>query len=81
MMRKSLKTLVAGLLAAFTLASMAEAAPKKAVRRHPRHSARVSSGDPRTTKKGAPVKARRRKARGPSSATPTNATRKTTKPR
>jgi hypothetical protein len=78
-MRKTLKIVVAVLLSVLTLASMGEAAPKKAVRHRPRHSSRVSIGSP--PRKGAAVQSKRRTARGPSSATRSNARRKTTKPR
>jgi hypothetical protein len=79
-MRKPFEMMVAVLLAVFMLASMAEAAPRKTVRHRPRHSSRVSV-DPTTSKKKTSVQAKRRTPRGPSSATPTSARRKTTKPR
>jgi hypothetical protein len=80
-MRKTLEMMVAVLLAFFTLASMAAAAPRKAVHHRPRHSSRASVGTPTTSRKKTAVQAKRRTARGPSSATPTGAKRKTTKPR
>jgi hypothetical protein len=80
-MRKTLEMMVALLLAVFTFASMAEAAPRKAVRHHPRQSSRTSVGTSRTTGKRTSAQPKRRRATGPSSATPTNAKRKTTKPR
>ena len=80
-MRKTLKMMVAVLLAVFTLASMAEAAPKKAVRHRPRHSSRVSVGIPAASRKKTSLRTRGRTARGPSSATPAGPRRKTTKPR
>ena len=44
MNRKTIKMLLAAIVASFAIASMAEAAPKKAVRHRVRHSSRVSSG-------------------------------------
>jgi hypothetical protein len=44
MSRKTIKMLLAAIVASFAIASMAEAAPKKAVRHRVRHSSRVSSG-------------------------------------
>jgi hypothetical protein len=54
------KLLLAALLVAFSVASVAEAAPKRVVRHRPKHSTRVSSGAAATagTSSGAP----RRKA-------------------
>ena len=80
-MRKLFAMMAAVLVAVFTLASTAEAAPKKVVHHRPRHSSRVSVGVPTTSRKKTSVQAKRRTARGPSSATPTSARRKTTKPR
>jgi hypothetical protein len=81
-MRKTLEMMVAVLLAVFTLASMAEAAPKKAVRHRPRHSSRVSVSSPAASRKKTSLRVKGRTARGPSSATPTSSPRrKTTKPR
>ena len=79
-MRKTLKMMVAALLAVLTLASMAEAAPKKAVRHRPRHSSRASAGIPAASRKKTSLRTKGRTARGPSSATPTSPRRKTTKP-
>jgi hypothetical protein len=81
LMRKTLEMMVAVLLAVFTLASMAEAAPKKAVRHRPRHSSRVSAGIPAASRRKTSLQAKRRPARGPSSASATSPRRKTTKPR
>jgi hypothetical protein len=80
-MHKTLGIVVAVLLAVFTLASMAEAAPRKAVHHRPRHSSRVSVGVPTTSRKKTSVQAKHRTSHGPSSAIPTSAKRKTTKPR
>ena len=44
MIRKSMKMLLCALLAAFTLSSIAEAAPKKVLRHRTKHSSRVASG-------------------------------------
>jgi hypothetical protein len=44
MIRKSMKLLLCALLAAFTLSSIAEAAPKKALSHRTKHSSRVASG-------------------------------------
>jgi hypothetical protein len=41
--------LLAAIVASFAIASMAEAAPKKAVRHRARHSSRVSTGNPSTS--------------------------------
>src|SRR5881296_1950669 len=54
------KVLLAALLVAFSVASIAEAAPKKTVRHRPKHSTRVSSGAAATT--GTRTVAPRRKA-------------------
>jgi hypothetical protein len=51
MIRKTLKTMLVALAAVFTLATMAEAAPKKVVHHRARHSTRVSSGSATTAKK------------------------------
>jgi hypothetical protein len=80
-MRKTLKMMVAVLLAVLALASVAEAAAKKAVRHRPRHSSRASVGIPGASRKKTSLRTKGRAARGPSSATPTRARRKTTKPR
>ena len=56
MIRKTLKTLLVGLLAVFTLGSMAEAAPKKVVRHRPRHSTRVAAGATTAVRKRTPRK-------------------------
>ena len=80
-MRKPFEMMVAVLLAVFMLASMAEAAPRKTVRHRPRHSSRVSVDGPTTSKKKTSVQSKRRTSHGPSSATPSSAKRKTTKPR
>jgi hypothetical protein len=69
------------LLAVLTLASVAEAAPKKAVRHRPRHSSRASVGIPAASRKKTSLRTKGRAAHGPSSATPTHPKRKTTKPR
>jgi hypothetical protein len=49
MIRKSMKMLLCALLAAFALSSIAEAAPKKALRHRPKHSSRVVSGSAAAT--------------------------------
>ncbi len=46
------RLLLAAMLVAFSVASIAEAAPKKAVRHRPKHSTRVSSGAAATTGTG-----------------------------
>jgi hypothetical protein len=51
MIRKTLKMLLVALVAAFALASTAEAAPKKVVRPRAKHSSRVASGAPATIAK------------------------------
>lgn len=56
MIRKSMKMLLCALLAAFTLSSIAEAAPKKALRHRTKHSSRVASGSATTDKKPAAKK-------------------------
>jgi hypothetical protein len=78
-MRKTLEMIVAVLLAVFTIASIAEAAPKKAVHHRPRHPSRASAGIRSTSRKKTSLQAKRRA--GPRSATPTSPRRKTTKPR
>ena len=78
MTRKTLKTMLAVLLAVFTLGSLAEAAPKKAVRHRPRHTTRVAAGATTAVKKRTP----RKKRSGARRATPPPAKRgPTTKPR
>jgi hypothetical protein len=81
MIRKAMKMLLVALVAACALGSMAEAAPKKAVRHRAKHSTRVSSGTtesdiPKADKKATP----KRRATSPS---PAAARHKptTTKPR
>jgi hypothetical protein len=72
MVRKTLKTLVVALIAAFALTSMAEAAAPKKTRHRAKHSSRVSSGasatagkKPAAKKKAASAKAgTRAKANG-----------------
>jgi hypothetical protein len=49
MNRKTIKMLLVAIVASFAIASMAEAAPKKAVRHRTKHSSRVSSGAAATT--------------------------------
>jgi hypothetical protein len=44
MTRKAFRMMLVPLVAAFALSSVAEAAPKKAVRHRPKHSSRVSTG-------------------------------------
>jgi hypothetical protein len=51
MIRKTITTLLFVIATVFTLATMAEAAPKKTVHHRARHSSRVSSGSTATTKK------------------------------
>jgi hypothetical protein len=51
MIRKSMKMLLCALLAAFTLSSIAEAAPKKPLRHRTKHSSRVVSGSAAATAK------------------------------
>ncbi len=80
-MSKTINMMVAMLLAVLTLATMADAAPKKAVRHRPPHSSRVSAGIPAASRKKTSLRTKGRTARGPSSATPTRPRRKTTKPR
>lgn len=68
MSRKTLKMLLAAIVASFAIASMAEAAPKKAVRHRVKHSSRVSSGaapttvDQSTSKKRATASKKKRRA-------------------
>ena len=54
MIRRMLKTLAVALVAVFTLAAAADAAPKRAVRHRPKHSTRVASGTSTTTTKKKP---------------------------
>ena len=56
--RKTIKMLLVAIVASFAIASMAEAAPKKAVRHRVRHSSRVSSGAAATTGNQSPSKKR-----------------------
>jgi hypothetical protein len=56
MIRKTMKVLLVALVAAFALASTAEAAPKKVVRPRAKHSSRVASGAPATTPKKPAIK-------------------------
>ena len=58
MSRKTIKMLLVAIVASFAIASMAEAAPKKAVRHRVRHSSRVSSGAAATTGNQSPSKKR-----------------------
>jgi hypothetical protein len=44
MMRKMLRAVLVSLVALFTVAAMAEAAPKRVVHHRARHSSRVASG-------------------------------------
>jgi len=84
MIRYTMKMLLVALLASFALSSVAEAAPKKAVRHRAKHSSRVTTGTtgttttlkkPTTKKKRAASSAKKRSVR-------TAAKRKpTTKPR
>ena len=58
--RHTMKMLLVALLASFALSSLAEAAPKKAVRHRPKHSSRVTSGTTATpTAKKASTKKKR----------------------
>jgi len=59
-MIRNLKILLGALLVAFSVASIAEAASKRAVRHRPKHSTRVSSGAAATA--GTRAQAPRRKA-------------------
>ena len=76
MSRKTIKMLLAAIVASFAIASMAEAAPKKAVRHRVKHSSRVSSGATATTgshptpkkRTAAASKARRRAPAGKATA-------------
>ena len=81
MIRHTMKMLLVALLASFALSSVAEAAPKKAVRHRAKHSSRVSSGTTTTTTAKKPsTKKKRAAAKKP--AVRTAAKRKpTTKPR
>jgi outer membrane lipoprotein-sorting protein len=83
MIRHTMKMLLVALLASFALSSIAEAAPKKAVRHRPKHSSRVSSGTTATTtvkKKSTKKKRTTLSAKKPTART--SAKRKpTTKPR
>ena len=92
MIRKSMKMLLCVLLAAFTLSSIAEAAPKKALRHRTKHSSRVASGSAATTdkapatKKKAPTASAAKKKSGASvhrstAKKPAQAKHPTTKPR
>jgi hypothetical protein len=94
MVRKTMKMLVAALIAAFALSSMAEAAaPKKAVRHRAKHSSRVVSGatgtagrKPAAKKKAAAARSRtrvtaNRVAQKPAVKKATAKRRPTTKPR
>jgi hypothetical protein len=93
MIRKSMKMWLCALLAAFTLSSIAEAAPKKALRHRTKHSSRVSSSGAATagkqpaTKKKAPTAPAAKKKSGTNASKPTakksaSAKRRpTTKPR
>ena|SRR5258708_7040404 len=67
-MIRNLKLLLGALLVAFSVASIAEAAPKKAVRHRPKHSTRVSSGAAATA--GTRTEAPRRKAAAKKKARP-----------
>lgn len=58
MIRKSMKMLLCALLAAFTLSSIAEAAPKKTLRHRTKHSSRVVSGSAAATAKKPAAKKR-----------------------
>jgi hypothetical protein len=44
MIRKAIRMMLVPLVAVFALSSVAEAAPRKAVRHRPKHSSRVSTG-------------------------------------
>jgi hypothetical protein len=82
-MRKTLKTIVAVLLAVFALSAAGEAAPKKVVRHRTRHSSRVVHGAT-TVKKGATTVKKRAKRVAHAAATTTKKVVKrksTTKPR
>jgi len=74
MIRRLLKTMVVALTALMTVATMAEAAPKRVVHHRTRHSTRVSSGSAATARK----KTVHRRARRP---TTKRKTTPTTKPR
>jgi hypothetical protein len=65
MIRKTMKMLLVAMVAVCTLGSMAEAAPKKAVRHRAKHSTRVSSSTEASAAGKAPGKAttKRRAAR------------------
>jgi len=57
MVRKTMKTLVVALIAAFAMSSAAEAATPTKTKHRPKHSSRVASGaPPATTKKPLPKK-------------------------
>jgi len=87
MSRKTIKMLLVAIVASFAIASMAEAAPKKAVRHRVRHSSRVSSGAATTTGNQSPSKkraiaaskARRRAHVGKATTNKSNASRSTAK--
>ena len=92
MIRKSMKMLLCAVLAAFTLSSVAEAAPKKVLRHRTKHSSRVASGGAVTpdkrpaTKKKTPTASPAKRKGGPTSRStakkPAQAKRRpTTKPR
>jgi len=80
---RHVKLLLAALLVAFSVASVADAAPRKALHRRPRHSSRVSAGASVQGKKRVIVKKRvvaRKKAAARSRAS-ANHRRPVTKPR
>ena len=69
MIRKTMKMLLVAVVAVCTLGSMAEAAPKKAVRHRAKHSTRVSSStEPSPTAKAAPKATTKRRAASHSTA-------------
>ena len=81
MIRQTMKMLLVALLASFALSSVAEAAPKKAVRHRAKHSSRVSSGTTTTTT-GKKPSTKKKRAAAKKPAVRTAAKRKpTTKPR
>ena len=87
MVGKTLKMLVVALLAAFTMSSMAEAAPPKKTRPRAKHSSRVSSGAPVQTGKKPAAKKKAASSQAPAKAGSTAkkkapvTRRPTTKPR